>query len=173
MSTSTVCQQVWDNGLEYLESSIDSMGILLNALCVACFAQILIHKDRGSSNNSQKGNMFKFFFVKAVCDLILHSGDIIDMLTFWCATNCNMHSVSWFWYYWTIFSWDCEFILMTMSLFMEIAATLGKKLQKYLNNFFQSTILRKITWLTLFKAHICDVLYNFAIIKKSFSLTNL
>jgi hypothetical protein len=43
------------------------------------------------------------------------------MLNFW----SNMHTVNWFWYYWIIFSWNTEFILMTMSPFMEIAATIG------------------------------------------------
>jgi hypothetical protein len=119
------CAHAWTVGVFLQEILIDPPGIIFNAVCVVCFAQILLNMDSQSSD--KKSNMYKFLLVKAVCDLILHSGDIIDMLNFYCGTNCNMHTVAWFWHYWNIFSWDCEFVLMCMSPLMDIAATFGMK----------------------------------------------
>jgi hypothetical protein len=121
----TTCQQYFTLGLAWFPAIIDPPGIVFNALSVACFAQILLHKSGDSSGNNSKANMFKYLFVKATCDLILHSGDVLVLLDWFCGSRCNLNAYPYWWIWYISFDWDFEFILMTMSPFMEIAATLG------------------------------------------------
>ena len=52
---------------------VNGLGILLNGFSVLCIAQILYHK---SETNARGGNMFLYFMVKSICDLLYMIGDM-------------------------------------------------------------------------------------------------
>jgi hypothetical protein len=107
---------------------IDGSGVLLNSMCVVCFAQILWYKRESKVNN--KANMFKFLFVKAVCDLLIFGDKTIDLMYYYCTfvyTNCRLHTTPYY-LYWNIYSnnYMTSVAIMVSSL-MEVAATLGNR----------------------------------------------
>jgi hypothetical protein len=107
---------------------IDGSGILLNGLCVICFAQILWHRHESTVNN--KANMFKFLFVKAICDLLIFTNDMISLTDLYCQfvfTSCHLHATSDYWYWAIICQNYVQLALTIVSSLMEVAATLGKR----------------------------------------------
>jgi hypothetical protein len=120
---------LYDNVLIYnLSVTIipDAPGILLNGLCVICFAQILWYKHESTVNN--EANMFKFLFVKAVCDFLMFTNDIFILMYIFCTFNntfCHLHATPAFSYWAIYFYYAMEAILIIISSLMEVAATLG------------------------------------------------
>jgi hypothetical protein len=106
---------------------VDASGIVLNGLCVLCIGQILWYKRESTVNN--KANMFKFLFVKAVCELILFTNDIAYLKIIFCEyiyDNCHLGATPVYSYWTMYFLLDMESILYIVSSLMEVAATLGK-----------------------------------------------
>jgi hypothetical protein len=121
----TICQKVLLDGLYWQTGLIDPPGMILNGLCVICFAQILWNRSDESSTASNKTNMFKFLFVKAVCDFTLQTVDIFALLNL-CGTQCHLYATPFYPIWQAYFYWGIEFTLTTMSPLMEVAATLVK-----------------------------------------------
>jgi hypothetical protein len=125
------CSQFLESSLsDSLQTTIPNVpGVLLNSLCVLCFAQILWFKRECTVNN--KASMFKFLFVKAVCDLLFYTNDLLYLMFIYCKfsynTSCRLRAMVSF-LYWFIYLYGyLESIVLMVSALMEVAATLGKQ----------------------------------------------
>jgi hypothetical protein len=99
-------------------------GIAPNFLCVLCICQILWFKS-DSSATAKENNMFKYLFMKSVCDFIFFLDHIYlyHLLCDGCSpvigTKADMVYVAYLYK-------DMDLILSWISAFFEIAALLGK-----------------------------------------------
>jgi hypothetical protein len=116
---------------------LNPFGLVLNALCVIGFAQILWH--RSESNASTQSNMFKYLMAKAASDFFIFIGRTVGML-FLCDESCHLYATPAF-TNWNIYlnTYALQNLFLFSSL-MEAAATLGLLITKiffidYINQF--------------------------------------
>jgi hypothetical protein len=123
---SATCQLL---GLEYgnaLQAAIiDPIGIVLNSICVICFAKVVRNNsDRTTAAHSPAINMFKFLLAKAVIELAIQAGSILQV-EYLCGAKCHAFSSPLYSHWWLYYFNDTAPILWMLSPMMEVAATLG------------------------------------------------
>jgi hypothetical protein len=98
----------------YRTKTVNPIGIVLNLMCVVCFAQILWKKNESASN------MFKYLLVKAVCNFLYFSDDIFYLFynKLWPTLSYEI---------WLVYIYNSiQPIVLLISAIMEVMATLGK-----------------------------------------------
>ncbi len=123
----------------YLYKILQSLGIVLNALCVLIFAQIVYTHRR------LDGHMYKYLMVKSFCDSALFCGIIVISFTDCdeCLSNSLLIMEIWYFYLYRY----VVFVLEIASVYLEIAATfdcfitINKLAQCCLSNIWFYTVI--------------------------------
>jgi hypothetical protein len=111
-------------GVAVTNAPLSLLGLVLNALSILGFAQIIWH-SRESNTSSVKTNMYKYLLIKAVFDLFCFIQQTVYLLWL-CEESCHLHATPAFTYWYVYLYVYATQMFFFFSSLMEVAATLGK-----------------------------------------------
>jgi hypothetical protein len=101
------------------------LGTLVNGMTALCWGQIIQQQKIDDPSGQHQVNMYKFFLVKALNDVLFFVNDIFYVIGFFCDQRCKVYLTPYYVYYMMLSYAAFGQILEIVSPLMEIAATFG------------------------------------------------